>query len=302
MTLVAHYPFDEDSGSTANDVTGNGNDGTINGATLSTTGILGTDCYTFDGSDDWVDLGEPSDLSASNLGDAFSVCTWIKFSSEHSPRFLGKMSSSNNDSYHLSISGGSGNFQFYVDDGSNHDVEAIDPNTGQWYHVVGTHDGNTIRLYVDSEEAGSTSGVGSLASAGGSPVSLGSHGGDGNFLDGQMDDVRFYDHTLTPQEIQYIYNTTISPEIFTTTKRHSSSVQPNITNASFTLNGESATIYVVGSPGTSSQETQSADLSSGTSEYSLSWSNSHSEFRIAVRGDISDPKNRVEVSKIGLGT
>ncbi len=29
--LVAHWPFDEGSGTTANDVTGNGNDSTLNG-------------------------------------------------------------------------------------------------------------------------------------------------------------------------------------------------------------------------------------------------------------------------------
>lgn len=48
--LKAYYPLHEDSGSTANDFSGNGNDGSItSGVTLGATGLLGTTAYNFAG-------------------------------------------------------------------------------------------------------------------------------------------------------------------------------------------------------------------------------------------------------------
>ena len=52
--LVAWYPFDGN----ASDMSGNGNHGTVNGATLGTDrhGVAGK-AYSFDGVDDWILLG-----------------------------------------------------------------------------------------------------------------------------------------------------------------------------------------------------------------------------------------------------
>jgi hypothetical protein len=57
--LIAHWNFNDGEGSTLNDLSGNGNDGTINGATWSNdvTPIPdGNHSLSFDGQDDWVDL------------------------------------------------------------------------------------------------------------------------------------------------------------------------------------------------------------------------------------------------------
>lgn len=47
--LLGYWPLHEDSGSTANDVSVNNQDGTINGATVNVSAILGTTGYSFDG-------------------------------------------------------------------------------------------------------------------------------------------------------------------------------------------------------------------------------------------------------------
>jgi hypothetical protein len=73
--LLAYWNFDEGSGSTAHDTSGNGLDGTIYGATW-TTGAL-----DFDGVDDYVDL----DTHALNLGlnktDVYSISARFKSTS-----------------------------------------------------------------------------------------------------------------------------------------------------------------------------------------------------------------------------
>jgi len=58
--LVLHLPMDEGTGSTAGDVSGYGNDGTIYGPTW----VTHDDGYalSFDGEDDYVDCGNPTAL------------------------------------------------------------------------------------------------------------------------------------------------------------------------------------------------------------------------------------------------
>ena len=69
--LVAWFPFDGN----ASDMSGNGNHGTVNGATLGTDrhGVAGK-AYSFDGVDDWIDLNG----SAYPIGNGSSISFWAK--------------------------------------------------------------------------------------------------------------------------------------------------------------------------------------------------------------------------------
>ena len=70
--LVAYYPFN----GSANDESGNGNDGTVNGASLATDrfGSLNS-AYEFDGDNDLIDVNNDSSL---NFNGSFSVSLWFK--------------------------------------------------------------------------------------------------------------------------------------------------------------------------------------------------------------------------------
>lgn len=63
------------------------------------------------------------------------------------------------------------------------------------------------------------------------------------------------------------------------TKTFSSPTQPDIASSSYSLNGEAITLDIIGSPGTGSEETVQQSLD-GSSSFSLSWSNSHTDFRV----------------------
>ena len=65
---TASYPG---SGATWADVSGIGNDGSILRATFST--AFGTKSFDFDGSDDWIDVGDIGDV----FGTSFAVDLWI---------------------------------------------------------------------------------------------------------------------------------------------------------------------------------------------------------------------------------
>ena len=85
-------------------------------------------------------------------------------------------------------------------------IEACSPNsinTGQWYHIVGTNDGTTLKIYVngdlkDSETSTGFSGVDYDAYIGYDDLY-------GICFDGTIDDVIVYDEALTEFEIEQIY-------------------------------------------------------------------------------------------------
>jgi len=69
--LIAHYPFNGN----ANDASGNGNHGTVNGATLTEDRFGNADsAYKFDGQDDYIDLGQVK----TNISSKFSISAEIK--------------------------------------------------------------------------------------------------------------------------------------------------------------------------------------------------------------------------------
>jgi hypothetical protein len=69
--LVAHYTFEEGTGTATADKTGNGNTGTLANGPLWSGGKFGKG-ISFDGSDDYVDTG------AFTLPSNVSFCAWIK--------------------------------------------------------------------------------------------------------------------------------------------------------------------------------------------------------------------------------
>ena len=73
--------------------------------------------------------------------------------------------------------------------------------TNTWSHLAVAWDGATLRLYVDGAQVASKAVTGSLA-ASTAPFRIGGNGIWGEYFSGAIDEVRVYDHALTPAEIQ----------------------------------------------------------------------------------------------------
>jgi Concanavalin A-like lectin/glucanases superfamily/Bacterial Ig domain/Fibronectin type III domain/Leucine rich repeat N-terminal domain len=71
---------------------------------------------------------------------------------------------------------------------------------GAYHHVIGTRDGRSIRLYVDGYNVSSQSNLGTLAQGHGITVADVKSPFTGN-----MDDLRIYNRTLSPEEVQDWY-------------------------------------------------------------------------------------------------
>src|SRR3990167_4957400 len=96
--LVAYYPFNGN----ANDESGNGNNGTVNGATLTTDRFGNTNkAYSFDGVNDYIDIGNNTNLKRYNT--SFTVSSWIKLFS-YSNSYLSSIISNRDGGYYNSQS------------------------------------------------------------------------------------------------------------------------------------------------------------------------------------------------------
>ncbi len=76
--------------------------------------------------------------------------------------------------------------------------------TGQWVHVAGTYDGQTVSVFVDGALAGTNTfgAMQALSTDGSIPVGVGHLQGWGvQWFQGRMDDLQIYDNALTSGEI-----------------------------------------------------------------------------------------------------
>lgn len=95
------------------------------------------------------------------------------------------------------------------------------------------------------------------------------------------------------------YGVYLDSSLTTATKSFSSSVSPDLQNLSYTLNSQNITLDVIGSPGTASEEIVSQPLD-GSTGYSLSWSNSHTDFRVKVNLNSTDRQTSPSLSRVEL--
>ncbi|RKX32780.1 MAG: hypothetical protein DRP71_11545, partial [Verrucomicrobia bacterium] len=207
---LTHLPMDEGTGLVAGDVSGAGNDGSLEGGALfdSDSGDGSLSSVRFDGLDDYINLGL-LDVNGTGL----TLATWFKADSfpgsSNDPRIISKASSvSGNDHvFMLSTIKSSGiklRGRVRVG-GTTTTLIASSGNltTGRWYHVALTHDGSTLRLYLDGVEVGSGPLVGSVDTDPSIPVTVGSQppGAGPRFFDGLIDDVQILQRALDTGEI-----------------------------------------------------------------------------------------------------
>ncbi|GAG36629.1 unnamed protein product, partial [marine sediment metagenome] len=87
---------------------------------------------------------------------------------------------------------------------------------GNWHHYANTYDGAYMRMYLDGEEIESTEKTGTISGL--SSLIIGRYDGTGYYFDGILDELRVYNRTLTPTEINWSYlrgNASLSSNVST---------------------------------------------------------------------------------------
>jgi len=207
---VGYWPLQEDTGSTATDLSGNGHHGTYNGSPALATRDLGTPALgtvsDFDGTNDFVltpAIGASAGArSAEAWVEADVLTSALTFLSE---RFTG---SSNPVEMRLGIgpfaSGSNTRFAVSRFNGSSWaDLQdPATPSTGTLYHVVGTHDGTTMRLYVNGAQVASMTTTLNPSDDG---WNIGRNHATGGYWDGAIGHVAIYPSALTAGQVAAHY-------------------------------------------------------------------------------------------------
>ncbi|MCK4785097.1 MAG: PD40 domain-containing protein, partial [Desulfobacteraceae bacterium] len=196
---IAQWKFDEGSGATAYDSAGT-NDGTIYGATWTTGKIDGA--LSFDGSNDYVDVGNDSSLMTT--GD-LTICAWIKARKtraciySHSWTGWGLGFGIGNNNYDGRLGFYTWTHGYWIEAGGS-----LADDT--WHHVAVTLEGTMVRLYSDGIEIGNESGTPASNLTGIGLIGLYNY--DWHF-GGIIDDLMIYSSALSAGEIEELYQSEV---------------------------------------------------------------------------------------------
>ncbi|WP_020532789.1 fibronectin type III domain-containing protein [Flexithrix dorotheae] len=151
----------------------------------------------FDGVNDFVDTG-----SGFTFGNNFTVETWVKLDdvSGENP-IIAKGTNATNEEIRLSVINGSIYFDWGASGLGNYVSSDNLISAGKWYHIAATLDisGNAAKIYLNGLLVAENYGATGHIYLGGSTFIGRSFSG---YFDGQMDELRIWNHTKTEAQIR----------------------------------------------------------------------------------------------------
>lgn len=225
--LVGWWPFNGN----ANDESGNGNNGTVNGSTLTTDRFGNTNkAYSFDGVNDFIEIAYNNSLNNSTG----SVSAWIKTNgllSNDQMLIYGQgqgrpticVNSSNNHKarlqWHQQLNGNPNGWAMVT--------SLSDIDNSQWVNIVGVYDTIMLKIYINGVLESNyisnytqwncsqyTYHIGGFNAT---SISCGGSLGISQVFNGQIDDIGVWNRALTQQEITDLYNGNICYQTITVT-------------------------------------------------------------------------------------
>jgi chitodextrinase len=208
LGAVAAYGFDEGTGLTAADATGNGNAGALTNGPTWTAGKYGG-ALSFDGNNDFVLVNSSASLTLTN---AMTLEAWV-FPTSSAGGWHAIMQKEV-DAYFLHSGGGGppldptagGTFSGQLSYFAASSLMTLN----SWNHVAFTWDGSIMRLYVNGVAAATQNRGGTLQSTT-TPLRIGGNSPYGEMFQGRIDEVRIYNRALTQTEVLSDMNSPITP-------------------------------------------------------------------------------------------
>jgi hypothetical protein len=190
------------SGTTVNDLSGNGINGSlVNGVGYSSSNL---GVFTFDGSNDGIRLSENSKLSITTM----TISSWHYSTNYNQNGFLFEKTTNGSVNTQYSLFYNASNQIYYrfqgVDDMAITTSSFI-PNSA-WHNVVATYDGTNKRIYVDGTLVGTKASAAPTTNIAGTSF-IGAYGDiAGYYFNGQIGPTFVYNRALAQGEIVKNFN------------------------------------------------------------------------------------------------
>ena len=237
--LVAYYPFTGN----ANDSSGNGLDGIVNGAILTADRFGNANsAYSFDGVNNNITvLNNP--LVNIDTNQSFSVSLWIKHNGNNSAKyFLSKYNGIGgaNPSYAFGtqdVNNPGGPYSWFEAAGfsqENRDNTTI-LTDNNWHHYVCVfNSGNNIKLYIDNHltVSNNINYTGSIIN--GLDLVIGAGANLQQNYSGSIDEIRIYSCALSDSDIAFLYGN-FNDAVNETTLENYFTICPNPASSNFTI-------------------------------------------------------------------
>jgi gliding motility-associated-like protein len=207
QTTIVEYPFNGN----ANDLSGNGLNGIVNNATLTTDRFnQSNNAYYFNGTNASISISYSS-LFNFSTSSQFTISLWLQPEIANSIGAL-FVKSPFNSNYVLS----NWDYGLYVINNksmsgyaNNNFLNGTTTMTalGCWYHILVTYNNGIWKLYVNGIlEAQDNSGTKFITQSSGG-ISIGKKGdANGDYFKGKIDDIKVYNSALTSTQVYVLYN------------------------------------------------------------------------------------------------
>ena len=229
--------FNETSGTTATDSSGQGNTGTLTGgAAWQPAGEI-AGAIAFDGTTGYVNVPDATSLDNTS---ALTVAFWFKSNSLAATQGLvSKRDGITTNNAYTTFLQTDGHINVDLDTNNDRFISNTVFSTGTWYHVAVVFDGaqpaaQRAKLYVNGALDITASETSASIPNYPSTLKVGSTHTGANFLNGSVDDVRLYRRALSATEIDGLANAAIAPGV-------SAGAAPSATSAvAASLNGSAS--------------------------------------------------------------
>jgi len=204
--LVAHWKFNEGSGAIANDSSGNGNNGDLNGDPQWVDGYFGG-ALEFDGSGDEVNVPYDAMLNP----EEFTACVWANAAAEGTGHRAAISCRDDFPQRGYIIYAEPGNtWQFWIGVGAGGIVwnvaQGPDVKLDEWSHLAAVYSDGQQKFYVDGELSGEAEATLNLNTSKELLIGAGANELDPHqfLFVGMLDDVRVYNRALSENEIAQV--------------------------------------------------------------------------------------------------
>jgi len=229
--LLTSLPFSEGTGTTTADISGNNHPGTLVNTPVWGAGKYGQG-LTFNGTSNYVNIADHNDFTLDPT-QSYTWSAWVKNASFKEWSTVWSQTLDGNNFFYFYAhttsdpDGGpvtNGISVYWWSNGGSNKLGAHSNNNvlvaGQWSYVTVTYDAgqpqaNRFSIYINGTDATNRtdiSSVGTLVAINPTNIRVGSNQAFGEYLNGSVDEVRFYKRLLTLPEITTDMNTSMDAD------------------------------------------------------------------------------------------